>query len=97
MPTQPKKSQGKKSPVKKAKRKQSPAKPKASGKAADRIDKLVEAQKTTIGHVSDFVADVATLTAKGNFSPEAWMKHYSTLLKGLSDDLAAAAKALLKD
>ena len=70
---------------------------KKGGRKAQRIDKLVAAQKQTIKHVSDFVGNIATLTAKGNFSPVEWMDHYATLLKGLSEDLADATKALLND
>lgn len=68
-----------------------------SSKSADRIDQLVAAQKDTINDVFKFVGNVAELTSKGNFSPDAWVKEYRTLLVSLSDDMAKAAKALLKD
>ena len=87
----------KKAPAKKPQSKARPTSKKGGSKAAGRIDNLVKVQKAAIKHVSEFVSNVSALTAKGDFAPDKWLKHYGDLLSDLSEDLANTTKAFLND
>jgi len=60
----------------------------------DRVEELVQLQKDSIAHWSDYATRAAGLMANGTMNAEAWMKEYSGLSKNVADDMGKLARIL---
>jgi hypothetical protein len=75
-------------------RKAAKAKKRRRSKAAkkDIVQDLVKLQQRAVGRWSRYTTNAAQLTSQGSINPKDWMDHYTTLTRGVIEDVGDFVK-----